>query len=144
MKDLKDTVCVDPVTPPQMGRTKRLAFQIIAVLSLIMAFVGILVPGIPATEFILLCAWSSSKASPRIYRFLHENRFTGPLLYNWHHGRVVSRKSKIAATISMLICAILLLLSALHPLLIALCIGCMLCANIWIWSRPEFVKKATV
>lgn len=148
MKDPKDTVRVDQAAPPQeappeLGRAKRLAFQVLAVLSLIMAFVGILVPGIPATEFILLCAWSSSKASPRIYRFLHENRFTGPPLYNWNHGRVITRRSKVFTTMSMVLCAVLLLLTKLHIALIVLCIVGMLCGNIWIWSRPETVKNTS-
>ncbi|WP_346729487.1 YbaN family protein [Marinomonas lutimaris] len=122
---------------------KRLFYQIIAVLSLIMAFVGVLVPGIPATEFILLCAWSSSKGSPRIHRFLNNNRFTGPTLYNWKNGKVISKNNKILSSLSMMFCACLLFYSNVNVYLVFFAISGMFVGFIWMWSRPEEVKNLT-
>ena len=120
---------------------KKLFYQIIAVLSLIMAFVGVLVPGIPATEFILLCAWSSSKGSPRIHRFLNNNRFTGPTLYNWKNGKVISKNNKILSSLSMMFCACLLFYSNVNVYLVFLAISGMFVGFIWMWSRPTEVKS---
>lgn len=49
-------------------RCKLYFFQLLAVVSLVLAFIGVFVPGLPTTEFVLLCAWSSAKGSPRIHR----------------------------------------------------------------------------
>jgi uncharacterized membrane protein YbaN (DUF454 family) len=124
-------------------KSKTFMYQVIAFLSLIMAFVGVMVPGIPATEFILLCAWSSSKGSPRIYRFLHNNRFTGPVLYNWDNGKVISRSNKVISSISMFLCACLLVCSGINSYVLFFALSGMFVGFLWMWSRPEEVKNLT-
>ncbi|SHE83168.1 hypothetical protein SAMN02745753_00850 [Marinomonas polaris DSM 16579] len=124
-------------------KSKTFMYQVIAFLSLIMAFVGVMVPGIPATEFILLCAWSSSKGSPRIYRFLHNNRFTGPVLYNWDNGKVISRSNKVISSISMFLCACLLVCSGVNSYVLFFALSGMFVGFLWMWSRPEEVKNLT-
>ena len=120
--------------------SRTLIYKIIAVLSLIMAFVGIMVPGIPATEFILLCAWSSSKGSPRIHRYLHNNRFTGPALYNWNNGKVISKSNKILSTFSMLFCVYLLFYSKVNSYVLFFALLGMFVGFLWMWSRPNKVN----
>ena len=120
--------------------SRTLIYKIIAVLSLIMAFVGIMVPGIPATEFILLCAWSSSKGSPRIHRFLHNNRFTGPALYNWNNGKVISKSNKILSSFSMFFCACLLFYSKVNSYVLFFALSGMFVGFLWMWSRPNKVN----
>lgn len=122
-------------------KSKIFMYQVISFLSLIMAFVGIMVPGIPATEFILLCAWSSSKGSPRIYRFLNNNRFTGPTLYNWNNGKVISRSNKVISSISMFLCACLLVYSGVSSYVLFFALLGMLVGFLWMWSRPTEVKN---
>ena len=124
-------------------KSKTFMYQVIAFLSLIMAFVGVMVPGIPATEFILLCAWSSSKGSPRIYRFLHNNRFTGPVLYNWDNGKVISRSNKVISSISMFLCACLLVYSGVNSYVLFFALSGMFVGFLWMWSRPTEVKNLT-
>lgn len=124
-------------------KSKTFMYQVIAFLSLIMVFVGVMVPGIPATEFILLCAWSSSKGSPRIYRFLHNNRFTGPVLYNWDNGKVISRSNKVISSISMFLCACLLVCSGINSYVLFFALSGMFVGFLWMWSRPEEVKNLT-
>ncbi|WP_394183443.1 YbaN family protein [Marinomonas posidonica] len=120
---------------------RNLIYQIIAVLSLVMAFVGILLPGIPAAEFILLCAWASAKGSPRINSFLHSNKYTGQILYNWNNGKVISRKSKLISTGSMVFCASIIIYHDVNEFFLIFSLGGMLIGFLWIWSRPEKVKS---
>ena len=122
-------------------KSKIFMYQVISFLSLVMAFVGIMVPGIPATEFILLCAWSSSKGSPRIHRFLNNNRFTGPILYNWNNGKVISRSNKVISSISMFLCACLLVYSGVSSYVLFFALLGMLVGFLWMWSRPTEVKN---
>lgn len=128
-------------TKSMIGKCKILVYKLVAALSLIMAFVGVMVPGIPATEFILLCAWSSSKGSPRIHRFLYNNRFTGPALYNWNHGKVISKSNKILSSFSMFFCACLLVYSDVNEYVIIFSLSGMFVGFLWMWSRPTEVRK---
>ncbi|MGO2356432.1 MAG: YbaN family protein [Marinomonas foliarum] len=119
---------------------KVFIYKLVAALSLMMAFVGVMVPGIPATEFILLCAWSSSKGSPKINAFLHTNRFTGPVLYNWNNGKVISRNNKILSSISMLLCVFFVFYSEINVYLVVFALFGISIGFIFVWSRPSHLK----
>ncbi|WP_369920217.1 YbaN family protein [Marinomonas polaris] len=124
-----------------MMNGKILIYKIIAVLSLVMAFVGIILPGIPAAEFILLCAWASAKGSPKINAFLHANKYTGPILYNWNNGKIISRKSKLISTGSMALCTSIIIYHDVNVYLLVFSLSGMLIGFLWIWSRPEKIKE---
>ena len=59
---------------------------------------GVLLPGLPTTEFVLLAAWAASRSSPRLSAWLDNHRLFGPLLRDWRNGGVVSRRSKLLAS----------------------------------------------
>lgn len=58
--------------------------------------VGIFVPLLPTTPFLLLAAACYAKSSPRLYRWLHENRWFGVYLTNYRAGRGMPLRGKIA------------------------------------------------
>ncbi len=116
---------------------KRLGFLALAYGSLAFAFLGLIIPGLPTTEFVLLCAWASAKSSPRLSRWLEQHRVLGPLLHNWRNGGVINRKSKLVASLSMSLClAILIWHQPPLWLLVSAGLG-MGSGALWIWSRPE-------
>ncbi|MDR9753546.1 YbaN family protein [Pseudomonas sp. SZMC_28357] len=119
------------------SRLARLLFALLAYLSLGIGLVAIVIPGLPTTEFILLAAWAATKSSPRLSAWLEQHRLFGPILNNWHNGKRVARRAKVSATISMLICAGLMLVLLDHGWPIYLAIVGMGLGNLWIWSRPE-------
>lgn len=126
-----------PADQPAIGRVKRLCYIALAYLSLGCAILGVILPGLPATEFVLLAAWASSKSSPRLNHWLHQHRVFGPILNNWANGGVIARRHKLYASISMLACFALLLWHAPPLWLLLMAGGGMLCGACWIWSRPE-------
>lgn len=68
-----------------------------------MAYIGAIVPGIPTTFFALLAAWSFSKSSPKLDKWLHEHRIFGKYLTNWEQKRVYPNKGRWLMVIVMLI-----------------------------------------
>ena len=122
---------------PSTSRIARLLFGLLAYVSLGIGLVAIVVPGLPTTEFILLAAWAATKSSPRLSAWLENHRLFGPILFNWRNGKIIARRAKISATVSMLLCAILMLALLDHGWPIYLAIAGMSLGNLWIWSRPE-------
>ncbi|MDB6050083.1 MAG: putative rane protein [Pseudomonas sp.] len=122
---------------PSGSKTVRVLFGILAYVSLAIGLIAIVVPGLPTTEFILLAAWAATKSSPRLSAWLENHRLFGPILSNWRNGRLIARRAKISATVSMLICAVAMLTLLDHGWPVYLAIGGMTLGNMWIWSRPE-------
>lgn len=126
---------------PPGSRLSRLLYGILAYVALGIGIIAIFIPGLPTTEFILLAAWAATRSSPRLNAWLENHRVFGPILYNWRNGRLVARKAKISATISMLVCAVVMLSLIGHAWWLYLALTGMAMGNLWIWSRPEPAKK---
>ncbi len=124
-----------PLTVP--NKLARLLFGLLAYISLGIGLVAIVVPGLPTTEFILLAAWAATRSSPRLSAWLENHRLFGPILYNWRNGKIVARRAKVSATLSMLLCAAVMWLMLDHGWPVYLAIAGMSLGNLWIWSRPE-------
>jgi uncharacterized membrane protein YbaN (DUF454 family) len=58
---------------------------------------GIVLPLLPTTPFLLLASSCFIKSSPRWQRWLAQNRWFGPILRDWHERRAVHRSIKLLA-----------------------------------------------
>lgn len=125
------------MTRPAASKISRLLYGLLAYVSLTIGLVAIVVPGLPTTEFILLAAWAATRSSPRLSAWLENHRLLGPILHNWRNGKVIQRRAKLSATVSMVLCASLMLVFLEHRWPVFLTIAGMALGNLWIWSRPE-------
>jgi len=128
---------------PARSKLSRLLYAILAYTSLGIGLVAIVVPGLPTTEFILLAAWAATRSSPRLSAWLENHRLFGPILHNWRNGKVIQRRAKVSATLSMLLCAGLMLVLLEHRWPVFLAIAGMALGNAWIWSRPERIAATS-
>lgn len=75
-------------------------------LSFILGAVGVVLPVLPTTPFMLLAAACFAKTSPRFHRWLLANRVFGPLIKNWQAERyiepVTKRRSLLIVAITFL------------------------------------------
>jgi len=122
-----------PVASPVV----RALLMCVAVLSLGLALLGIVTPGLPSTEFVLIAAWASARSSPRFHAWLLRHRLFGPPLRDWHNGRRIRRKAKWMATASMAVCSALMIAVVPHVWLVMLAVVCMLAVQVWLWRQPE-------
>ncbi len=67
-------------------------------LSLVLGAIGVLLPLLPTTPFIILAAACFAKSSPRFHEMLRKNPWFGKPLLEWEEHRVVNRHVKIKAT----------------------------------------------
>jgi uncharacterized membrane protein YbaN (DUF454 family) len=133
-----------PQLPHQRSRLARILYGLLAYVCLGIGIVAIFIPGLPTTEFVLIAAWAATRSSPRLSAWLEGHRVFGPIIRNWRQGKVITRKSKLAATGSMLLCAAVMWVMLRHYWPIYAAIGGMVLVNLWIWSRPETPKGSNM
>ena len=76
-------------------RLKKYLFITAGTIFVILGSVGIFVPVLPTTPFLLLAALCYMRSSQRFYNALLRNRFIGSYLRNYLEGRGMSPKMKI-------------------------------------------------
>jgi hypothetical protein len=86
---------------------KRRLFVVAGSISLALGIIGIILPILPTTPFLLLAAICYMRGSQRLYNALLSNRFVGNYIQNYLEGRGMSLKMKIW-TLSLLWIAIIL------------------------------------
>lgn len=77
------------------NKLKRRILIITGTICVIIGGIGIIVPVLPTTPFLLLAALCYVRGSPRLYSKLLHNRLFGSYLRNYLEGRGMSRKMKI-------------------------------------------------
>ena len=75
----------------------RWPFAVLAYVFAALAFVGVVLPGLPTTPFVLLAAWAASRGSKRMHDWLVGHPRLGPPLADWREQRAVSRRAKVLA-----------------------------------------------
>lgn len=115
----------------------RWAWWLLAYASLGVGIVGVFVPGLPTTVFVLVSAWAAARGSERLHRWLHAHRMFGPMIRDWQAHGAVSRRSKWMATATMALCAAILWWTSSHPWAAGAGIACMAIVATWLWLRPE-------
>jgi uncharacterized membrane protein YbaN (DUF454 family) len=114
----------------------RWAWWLLAYASLGTGIVGIFVPGLPTTVFILISAWAASRGSERLHTWLLQHPRFGPAIVNWQAHGAVSRYAKWMATLTMAACAGIMLWCVPVAWVKWLSIGSMACVALWLWTRP--------
>jgi hypothetical protein len=107
-------------------------------LSLAMGLLGIVLPLLPTTPFLLLSAWCFARSSRRFYHWLTSNPRFGPVILKWERERTMERRVKQRALVLVGISFTLTLL--LVPLALSVRILLVLMALLlgaFIWRIPE-------
>ncbi|MFW2356113.1 YbaN family protein [Hydrogenophaga sp.] len=88
-------------SPVSSSRTVRWLLWLAGSVALVLGLIGVVLPGLPTTPFILLAAACYAKASPRLHGRLLNHRFLGPMVRDWETHRSLTRRSKTVAQVSM-------------------------------------------
>lgn len=70
---------------------------IIGWMAVILGFIGIFLPLLPTTPFMLLAASCFAKSSERFHRWLLSNPLFGPIIHDWQTHRCMRKKVKVWA-----------------------------------------------
>ena len=81
----------------------RTTFILLGHTSMAVGFVGIFVPLLPTTPFVLLAAVCYSRGSERFHTWLHQHPRFGPMIHSWREHRAIGPRAKIVAAITVVV-----------------------------------------
>lgn len=110
----------------------------LGILALALGFVGIFLPVLPTTPFVLLAAFCFSKGSPRLHQWILASPLFGPMIADWEDGGVIRLRAKIVATSLILLSFSWLTFFSRAPLVGKVLLDLVAVGVLgFIWSRPS-------
>lgn len=82
-------------------KMKKALYMALGFLFILLALIGVFLPLLPTTPFLILAAYFFSKSSDKWHQWLLANKLFGPLLYKWETQRCMPNFAKVLS-ISML------------------------------------------
>ncbi len=79
----------------------RIFFIVLGILCVILAALGVLLPGLPATPFLLLASYSFARSSKRMHDWLVNNRVFGPILSDFLDRKGIRLHIKVISILTM-------------------------------------------
>jgi uncharacterized membrane protein YbaN (DUF454 family) len=123
------------------GNMKKLFWNILGFLSLGMAYIGVITPGVPYSIFVVFAAYCFSKGSERMHRWIMNHKLFGPFLTNWGEKRVFPTKMKFFMLAMMSTSLIIMGLTAVPARGIMYTAAFMCLVAIWAWRFPGSVEE---
>ena len=120
---------------------KKLFWNALGFLSLGMAYVGVITPGIPYSIFVVFAAYCFSKGSERMHRWIYNHKIFGPFLTNWNTKRVFPQKMKYFMLFMMSTSLVIMWLTSVPVRGIIYTALFMLCVAVWAWRFPSSVEE---
>ena len=90
-----------PQPAEHRSRWVRGAFLALGSIALALGLLGIFLPLLPTTPFVLLAAACYARGSRRFYDWLIANRTFGPIILEWERHRSIPYRTKITAIVLM-------------------------------------------
>ncbi len=118
------------------GATARILWLTVGFTALALGAIGVVLPLLPTTPFVLVAAFAFARSSERFHDWLLGHRIFGPLIADWRRYGAIRRSAKFAGVLSMLgvVGLSLLFRVPLHAILIQVVV---LGASAWfVLTRP--------
>lgn len=101
-----------------------------------LGLIGIVVPLLPTTPFMILAAACFARSSPRLHDWLWNHRVFGPAIRDWREHRAIPRKAKIFSVAAMAAAFVLSLALGLGWAVLAAQALVLMVMGSWIVTRP--------
>lgn len=99
--------------------------------------IGLVLPLMPGTIFLIAAAWCFSQSSPRFEAWLLGHPYLGPHVLRWRRTGAIARRAKYLACGSMALSFALLTQTSAPPIALATAALCLVGAGLYVSTRPE-------
>ncbi len=99
--------------------------------------IGLVLPLMPGTIFLIAAAWCFSRSSPRFEAWLIGHPKLGPQVVAWRRSGAIARRTKYIACGSMVLSFALVAASDAPPVALWVTGACLVAAGTYVASRPE-------
>lgn len=120
---------------------KKVLWNTLGILSLGMAYIGVITPGLPYSPFVVFAAYCFSNGSETLHRWIYNHKLFGPFLTNWTEKRVFPTKMKYLMLVTMSVSLAMMffgnvpLRGIVYTALFMLVVAC------WAWRYPSSVEE---
>ena len=84
-----------------VSHAKRVVLILVGLTALALGALGVILPLLPTTPFVLVAAIAFANSSERLHQWLLDHDLFGPLITNWRQYGAISRPTKILSLVSM-------------------------------------------
>jgi uncharacterized membrane protein YbaN (DUF454 family) len=120
---------------------RKALWYTLGMLSLGMAYIGFVTPGIPFSVFLVFAAYCFSKSSERMHRWIYNHKYFGPFLTNWTQKRVFPTKMKYMMILVMASTLVFLFFTTGNIKAVAWSGSFMAMVAIWAWRYPGSLEE---
>ena len=103
----------------------------------VLGVIGLILPMMPGTIFLIAAAWCFSRSSPRFESWLVNHPWLGPEVVRWRKTGAIARRTKYIACGSMLLSFAIVAASDAPPIALWLSGAGLIAAGTYVASRPE-------
>jgi uncharacterized membrane protein YbaN (DUF454 family) len=126
-----------PFTAASRKTIKRAIWLCVGGIALALGVIGIILPVLPTTPFVILAAFAFGNGSPRLQKRLHDHAVFGPIIADWNATGAIAPKYKTIAVVMMTAALGASILMGMRPMVIAIQATCMIGAGAFVLSRPN-------
>jgi len=125
-----------PSPKPPLGRVAILVYRTIGFVCVGLAILGVFLPLMPTTVFLLIALWAFARGSPEWAERVRRHPRLGPYVRDWEERRAIPRRAKMLA-VSMMAGSLAILWFATRNLILTVAVGAILAAvSGYIVTRP--------
>lgn len=122
----------------QQSGVLRLVYLSLGWLFVGLGMLGVVLPVLPTTPFLLLALWAFSRSSVRLHDWLYQHRTFGPALQRWHRHRIIPLHAKAFIALTMSASLVYLIgFSRMPGIVVWLVASVMLVVAVYLLSRPS-------
>lgn len=120
-----------------MSKIKKALWVSLGFVFLVIAYIGVVTPGIPWSTPTVIAAYCFAKGSGRWHNWIMNHKLFGPFLRNWSEKRVFPKYGKWAMFVTMDISLVIIWFTTYNWKLTAGIGIMMMLVAIWAWRYPE-------